>query len=571
MFRKSSNNPQMNLFTDTGNLLNAKSRKKLEDPKAWHNLFREHILMNIDEEPFRVLYDQGMGAPNVSIRQLLGMMILKESVGCSDKQLFEQCDFNLLYRSALGLINLDDALPAESTYYLLRRKIFEHEKETKVSLFEQMFTHVTSAQVKEFNVDGKMVRMDSKLIGSNIAWYTRFELIHETLRLFYSEIDEVQRRKKINRKDRELLATVMKEEGAKIVYRSTREEVMQRIEDLGPAIKHLLLAFKSNPYHELLDRLFKDLYKVSDGEVRSKDNDEIDSNSLQSPHDPDCTYRDKGSQKTRGYSVNLTETCSDDQLNLITDVQVKVASTSDTKFFEPGLEQTKEVTGQEVEKAYCDGAYHSPSNYEYAKDNNIDMVLTGIQGTDSQFRLERTSEGVQVTDTLTGIVYNAIRVNSKNKEEEKWRIKTAKSYRYFGTKEFRNAEIREKLKQRPREELNKRNNVEASVFQLGYHLDRNKTRYRGLCQNQAWAISRCLWVNLVRIKNIIEKTSQRTPGQTQIQVLTLLKDLIGSVQEGLTSFVMIHFMKRSFVPVFLTNHNVFLSNHFIKWTHRLIG
>lgn len=32
--------------------------------------------------------------------------------------------------------------------------------------------------------------MDSKLIGSNIAWYTRYELIHETLHLFIGEREE---------------------------------------------------------------------------------------------------------------------------------------------------------------------------------------------------------------------------------------------------------------------------------------------------------------------------------------------------------------------------------------------
>lgn len=33
----------------------------------------------------------------------------------------------------------------------------------------------------------KQVRMESKLLGSNIAWYSRYELIHETLRLFISD------------------------------------------------------------------------------------------------------------------------------------------------------------------------------------------------------------------------------------------------------------------------------------------------------------------------------------------------------------------------------------------------
>ena len=30
-------------------------------------------------------------------------------------------------------------------------------------------------------ISGKAVRMDSKLISSNIAWFSRYEIIHETL------------------------------------------------------------------------------------------------------------------------------------------------------------------------------------------------------------------------------------------------------------------------------------------------------------------------------------------------------------------------------------------------------
>ena len=41
---------------------------------------------------------------------------------------------------------------------------------------------------------------------------------------------------------------------------------------------------------------------------------------LQSVHDPDATFRRKGWQKVKGYSVNLTETCDGEGLNLITDV-----------------------------------------------------------------------------------------------------------------------------------------------------------------------------------------------------------------------------------------------------------
>ena len=44
-----------------------------------------------------------------------------------------------------------------------------------------------------------------------------------------------------------------------------------------------------------------------------------------------------------------------------------------------------------------------------------------------------------------------------------------------------------------------RNNVEATIFQLTFHTRNNKTRYRGLMKQKIFALSRCLWVNCVRL------------------------------------------------------------------------
>ena len=102
-------------------------------------------------------------------------MILKESFVWSDSQLFEHCRFNLLVRSALGLFNMNDPLPVESTYYLLRKRMYDHQKQNGEDLMGKAFTQITSEQIKEFDVNGRSVRMDSKLIGSNIALFSRFD------------------------------------------------------------------------------------------------------------------------------------------------------------------------------------------------------------------------------------------------------------------------------------------------------------------------------------------------------------------------------------------------------------
>ena len=51
-----------------------------------------------------------------------------------------------------------------------------------------LFSQVTKGQCIEFEVSGKSVRMDSKLLGSNIAYLSRYELVHETFRLFFNAV-----------------------------------------------------------------------------------------------------------------------------------------------------------------------------------------------------------------------------------------------------------------------------------------------------------------------------------------------------------------------------------------------
>ena len=535
MFKKTDESVQFNMFNDPRDLLNEKSRKKFNDSGSWHNLFRKHVLSKIDEEQFRPLYTQVMGAPNSSIRLLIGMMIIKESLQCSDKQLFEQCEFNLLVRSALGLMNIDDPLPAESTYYLLRKRIYTFNRQTGEDLFAKIFQGITSEQVREFEVNGRRIRMDSKLIGSNIAWYTRYELIHQSIRQFYHNIPLDVLGKKMNRKDLAALQGLLSEEGSKVVYRCTKAELNQRMQSFGSLIYRLLKLYKQNPYYEALTRVFEEQYKSGDGLIQVRDKEEISADSVQSPEDLDCSYRDKDGQMVKGYSVNVTETCSDNQLNLITDIKTVKVNTPDTTFLIGAVKATNLVTGQSVDKIHSDGAYHSPKNSEFCSVNDIDMVLTGIQGTQGRYDLNPSQTGLQVIDTKTGEI---IQANRCKQSDEKWWIKIESGYRYFTKNEITNCQIRKKLNNRTIEELQRRNNVEATIFQLCFNTRNNKTRYRGIQSHKVWAYCRALAINLVRIKNYIETTCQGTNN-----------DLVGQIREIFSS----RFCHNMYVPRIILN------------------
>lgn len=501
MFKKTKS-PELTLFESPSNLMRGRALKKYDAPEAWHNQFYELVTSNIDEDKFKPLFKSGnMGRGNASISQLVAIMIMKEGNRRSDEQMFEAVDFDLLVRKALGLVNLSDQAPSLDTYYLLRRRMVAYEEETGINLMGCCFKDVTKAQAMKFHVEGKSVRMDSKLIGSNIARYPRYRIILTTLQKWAKVgLDS------LNPSLRKKVEPYCKEDAQKTEYRSTSEEIQQRIEALGAVIYKVLKRIKASD-GLLLKRVFDEQYEVSHGKVSLRDKKLVSADSVQNPNDPDAAYRTKGDQKVKGYSVNATETIDEEGgLSLITDVEVRPATAADKDFLQQGVESSMEVTGNLPEHINADGAYQSDGNREFAADNLIDFVTSGLQGKPSRYDLTLADGDLTVVDKTTGEVVPV------TKAGDKWRIasKGKAKYRYFTQEQVEKAMLRKKLEAIPKTELDRRNNVEAAMFQISYHTRNGKTRYRGLAKHVMWACSRCMWMNFIRLMIFQTTTCQRT-------------------------------------------------------------
>ena len=591
MFRFTNKSTQTDMFSSANSFLTGRSLKKYENPMAWHNMFRIQVTHRIDEGIFRPLFCSDNGRNISSIRVLVSMMILKEANGWSDEQLFEECRYNLLIRSALGLFNMDDSVAAESTYYLFRKRVVEWEKTHNENLIEKVFSQITKSQVVEFQVSGKNIRMDSKLMGSNIAWYSRYELVHETLRKAIPCIHSEMGRLLLCESDITLLESINKETGDKVSYRSNKSEIELKMAELGAFIHRIISQLVDNPSESIqtLRRVFNEQYQYQTQETcvitRSKEETKPDSiqlpqetasceithsqeenvqslqetqetapcvltrpksdikaDSVQSPHDTECSFRQKGENQYKGYCINLTETSDkvtepsdkvtkpsdkvtepsnkENILNLITHVQVGVASTADCNFLKPAVESTQEIVPEKIEIINADGAFHSVDNQNYCKENTIDLILGAIQGKPPRYDLSFDEKGeLVVTDLQTNTIVPSRKIEPRKKKDQlKWAIKDEEGkYRYFTQKEIDTSLLRKQIGARTPEELNVRNNVEATIFQLGYHYPNDKSRYRGLIKHKIWANVRCLWINFVRILNFltrrVENCAQKVTNQ----------------------------------------------------------
>ena len=130
-----------------------------------------------------------------------------------------------------------------------------------------------------------------------------------------------------------------------------------------------------------------------------------------------------------------------------------------------------------------------------------------MQGSHARYDLTMCETGeLIVTDLLTSELIPSQKSKSKTSDKPPtWRIidHNGKA-RYFDQKEIDNCYLRKKLKERTQEELNLRNNVEATIFQLGYHYPNKKSRYRGLVKHEIWTFVRCIWINFVRISKYLK-------------------------------------------------------------------
>ena len=489
MFKKTDPNPQLDMFTAPVMQLGNRASKKYSDPNAWHNQFYSLVTTKIDEEIFKPLFPEGKksGRPNASIRILVGMSILKEGFGCSDEDLFEKCEFDLLTRKALGLELLTDVAPSIDTYYLFRRRICEYEEASGVDLMQKCFEQVAGDHVRMLKISGKCVRMDSKLIGSNIARQSRYELIHTTLVKFL----KANNLSVLSPEQQEQAKGYLEEDSSKTVYRTDADTLQNRLALIGGFIMEILAAYLDTaPVYGLFHRLFDEQYTIEDGKAVLRDKKSVKADSLQNPNDPDASYRDKNDQKVQGYVTNITETVEEGKPSIITSVQV----------------------GSTIEDLYADGAYQSPENREFAKNHDDMQLKTGkMQGGCRWELIPHDEDGLTVREIATGNTYEAVKAVTKQGTRKRWRIpwENKNGWRYFEDKDIKAYLLRKQIESLPPEEQHKRNNVEAAMFQYSFHTRNGKTRYRGLFKHRIHAYSRCMWMNLRRMVIFQISTFQR--------------------------------------------------------------
>ena len=506
MFKESQESTPQDLFSSVTQNVGESKLKELTDESAWHNLFYREVTSKIDEGIFKKLYSEKNGRPNAPVRVMTAMILLKEGQGWTDEQLFENSRYNMKVMRALGLTNLNDEVPVASTYYDFKVKLDKHHTDTGTNLFDEVFKQITRDQIGRYKIKGSEIRMDSKLIQSNIRNFNRLQKLIQGIQVFQRSLGKEHKTRLKKKDDKEFLEEILSKTPENHTYGMGNLQKEKWVERMGFLLRKIvnLYSAKDSKYYDALKTMFLEQYEYEEKTnvpPRPKQNGDIPADTVQSIHDTEASYRKKGQvenqQQVRGYSANITENCSDEELSLITDVRVEKATYSDDAYLKDAVVNTEQLTQTPVTDIWTDGGYDSIANrIQFGEWQTKTWHLSNLKGANTYSIVQGSNGEIIVTDLITNTTQTAslakngkYRISSQRKTQH---------YVYFDQETIATHLILNKV--RPvQESLTKRANVEATIHQVFCALNGAKTRYRGRLRNSMFVIARCIWVNFKRI------------------------------------------------------------------------
>lgn len=405
MFRENESDCQQSFF-DAERWLARRQREQMRN--SWASTYRRTVHAQINEARFAVLYSDEPSRPNAPINHLVDFEILKSGFGWSDAEAYEQVNFNLLVRHAMGLDDLRTSPFTLRTVYNFRRRVREHAEQTGENLMQRVFEDVTDAQLADVAIETGWQRMDSTQVLSNLANLSRLELIVGVAQQAYAALEhdtQVQWAEK--------MAPYLDGRPQQVCYGIPDREVPNHLRRLGRWLMEwkAMLAVTA-PQSDALDkvrRVLAEQYRCkADGTVTVRPGEEIAADSLQSPHDPDATYREKGGTSyPGGYVANVSETVDpENQVQLITDLQVEQNVADDSQMMGQSL-TGQAARGIDVAEVTTDGGYTGPLGEAACEQHEVTLRPTRLRGGRSspdlwgwekyQWEVDEEGQPIQVT------------------------------------------------------------------------------------------------------------------------------------------------------------------------------
>ena len=404
---RTNENQQMSM---NDNLYNLSDREMRILRESWAEGFANHIFPNFVEEPFSVLFSENDASkPNVPVNIILGLFMLKEQFDLTDEEMMHQLLFNTQFQYALHTSSFKEQPINDNTFRRFRNRVSEYEEQSGIDLIKEAFKTLKDKIAGIMGIDPSLKRVDSLMISSGSRRLSRLNIMNETLRLAAQELKKSGNASPLSEKYDD------DNESRDIGYRLKRGDIPAKMDEL---LRDALMLFAEYPEEfkkgkvfAVLQRMIEDQSSMDrDGRVL-KTGKEISPESMQTPHEPEATYRKKAGKDNIGYVVNVEEVC-DGNKNLITDYDLQKNTYSDAKFAEDMIDAIPDC-GSGTQTVIFDGAYASTELLEKAEEKSVNIATTsligGMQGTfeaefeiDGEGNITKCPAGYSPIDTRRG-------------------------------------------------------------------------------------------------------------------------------------------------------------------------
>ena len=520
VFRHNETHHQQDIF-GIETQLSSELRKRLRESKEY--AFYKEVFCRIPEEIFADLYSGSPATrPNTPVNVLVGALILQHMNDWTFAELMDRVDFDVKVRAALGLSSLGQGSFSRATLFNFLARLRDDMVATGRNRFEAAFDGLTDEQRKRFGLNSSTQRCDSTQMGSNIRDYTRIELLVEVVLRMWRVLDKADQAEHAER----FALYVKAKTSSQFFYRLRKSDIGQTLEQLGQLygwmVDVLKAGYGSTEIHRIVCRVFAEQFTRVEEKIAVRAAEEIRSDSLQSPDDPEATYREKDSKEFHGFVLHATETADpQNALQLIVDVAVAPNNKDDSRILHDRLPGMHEKTPDLCE-LHSDAAYPSEDNDCLQNEFGILAVQTAIRGrvAKAPMQIDRDETGVlQVRCAASHVVTGGYASKHLKAEFAAAHcaacpfaaVCTAQRRAHGGrTFYFTEADVVKQARHRrietlPQERRTLRANVEATMKEFKAPCRNGKLRTRGRWGVSRYAFLRAIAVNFGRIHRHLQR------------------------------------------------------------------
>lgn len=318
-----TNDCQQLSLDDSFMTLTERERKALE--KSWAKIFADEIFPAIDEERFSVLYSDKASRPNAPVNVIIGALIIKELFDYSDDEIVENLMLDLYLQYALHTTSFAEQPISDKTLSRFRKRCYDYETLHGVDLYHDCVKDLSGKIAKIMKLNGRIRRIDSIMIESNIRFLSRMELIYTCI----SKLIVYLTKNAPDKVSEQMKHYADPNDYNRIFYHQRNDDMDAIIQTLLTDSEFLLEVCKTDfeeiTEYQLFVRCLSDQTVVENEKrrLRTKEDGTMNSSALQNPSDPDATYRNKSGKLYRGYAATIEETVGKNG-SVVTDYQYEL-------------------------------------------------------------------------------------------------------------------------------------------------------------------------------------------------------------------------------------------------------